>query len=206
MTDLSPDLELVGRALDHAYTRHIARRRLLRTTGVIAAVATVFCAVAAASALDADLRLDPTQWSILQSGSVDDGRGGYVHAKRLDDGSNSTFMVEHDAGLDRYQAFLLHERTRAAAEASASSPATAEAGELCTAAELTRAETVALSTLRTSFPPGADVDATKRSVDAAVAASFAGDPCRGLEYAGEVARLVYAGVEPETGLMPGARP
>jgi hypothetical protein len=42
-------------------------------------------------------------------------------------------------------------------------------------------------------------------VDDAVTAAFTGAPCRGLEYAGERARFVYAGVEPRTMLMPGAR-
>lgn len=205
MTELSPDLELVGRALHRAYARRMVRRRLLRTTGTLAAVAAVFAAAAAASTLDADLQLDPTKWSILGRGSVDDSRGGYVHAQRRENGSRATFMVEHDAGLDRYQAFLLHERTRAAAEASSPVPVAPEAGELCTAAELTRAETVAMSTLRTSFAPGTDIHATEGAVDAAVAASFAGARCRGLEYAGEIARLVYAGVEPATNLMPGDR-
>ena len=36
--------------------------------------------------------------------------------------SNSTFMVEHDAGLTPYEAFLLHERTRAAADATSPCP------------------------------------------------------------------------------------
>ena len=62
-------------------------------------------------------------------------------------GRPSTFMVEHDAGLDRYQAFLLHERTVHAAGAGA------ETGAVCTAAELTRAERVALGALRTRLRP-----------------------------------------------------
>jgi hypothetical protein len=206
MNDLSPHLELVGHDLHRAYARRVGRRRLLRTTGVVASLAAVFGAVALASTIDADLQLDPTKWSILGSGSVDQGRGGYVHGERRNDGSHSTFMVEHDAGLDRYDAFLLHERTRAAADASSPVPVATEAGKLCTAPQLTRAESVAMSTLRASFAPGADADATKRAVVAAIAAEFARTPCRGLEYAGEIARLVYAGAEPETGLMPGARP
>jgi len=80
-----------------------------------------------------------------------------------------------------------------------------EQGELCAAEELTRAESVAYATLQSTFPPSTDADATKQTVDDAVAAAFAGLPCRGLEYAGEQARLVYAGVMPAKRLMPGAR-
>ena len=54
------------------------------------------------------------------------------------------------------------------------------------------------------FPPGTAPNATKADVDAAVQAAFAGAPCRGLEYASEQARLVHAGIEPPTLLMPGA--
>ena len=43
------------------------------------------------------------------------------------------------------------------------------------------------------------------ATDAALRGAFAGDRCPGLEHAGEQARLVYAGVEPRTLLMPGAR-
>jgi hypothetical protein len=45
----------------------------------------------------------------------------------------------------------------------------------------------------------------KGVVDGAVSAAFQDGPCRGLEYAGERARFVYAGVEPRSMLMPGAR-
>ena len=79
-----------------------------------------------------------------------------------------------------------------------------EPGSLCAQAELTRAEAVALAALA-RFATGTPADATKYAVDAAVEAAFAGAPCRGLAYAGEQARLVYAGVEPRTLLMPGAR-
>ena len=48
-------------------------------------------------------------------------------------------------------------------------------------------------------------NAAKPAVDSAVRGAFGDSPCRGLEYAGEIARLVYAGIEPTTGLMPGAR-
>ena len=39
----------------------------------------------------------------------------------------------------------------------------------------------------------------------AVREAFAQAPCRGLEYGGEQARLVYAGIQPVAALMPGAR-
>jgi len=112
-------------------------------------------------------------------------------------------MVEHDAGLPAYQAFLLHEQTLAAAQASSPVPVEIEPGALCTPSALARAEAVALSTLRTQFPAGTNADATKASVDAAVLAAFKGSPCKGLEYAAEQARLVYAGVQPASMLMPG---
>jgi hypothetical protein len=35
--------------------------------------------------------------------------------------------------------------------------------------------------------------------------SFADAPCRGLDYASERARFVFAGIEPRSMLMPGAR-
>ena len=118
--------------------------------------------------------------------------------------SNSTFMVEHDAGLTPYEAFLLHERTRAAADATSPVPVQTESGALCTPDALTRAETVALRAL-SAFPAGTAASATRQTVDRAVAAAFRDAPCRGLKYAGEQARFVYAGIEPSSLLMPGAR-
>ena len=114
-------------------------------------------------------------------------------------------MVEHDAGLPAYRAFLLHERTLAAAQGASPVPVRVEQGDLCTPAELTRAEAVALATLRASFPVGMSANATRAAVNDAVQAAFAGSPCRGLEYGGEQARLVYAGKEPDSMLMAGAR-
>jgi len=192
-------------ALEHdlicAVARHSDRRRRQRRRATVAAVvalaASSLSAVAVASDIGGDLRLDPTEWSVLGRGSVDDGSGEYVHAQRRDDGSRSTFMVEHDDGLPPYQAFLLHEKTVDSAQA------THESGPLCNPAELTRAESVALRTLRAQFPAGAAADATKAAVNAAVRHAFAGDPCRGLEYAGEQARFVYAGKMPASKLMPG---
>jgi hypothetical protein len=69
---------------------------------------------------------------------------------------------------------------------------------------VTRAEIVGLQALG-AFEPGTAANSTKEVVDDAVAAAFAGAPCRGLEYAGEQARFVYAGTEPRRLLMPGAR-
>jgi hypothetical protein len=134
------------------------------------------------------------KWTILGGGSTDGGRGAYVHAKRTVDGSHSTFMVEHDAGLAPYAAFLLHERTRAAADATSPVPVQTEPGTLCSPNALTRAETVALGAL-SAFPAGTATNVTRQAVDQAVAAAFRDAPCRGLEYAGEQARFVYAGIE-----------
>ena len=202
------DLEAIGRDLVAAHAGRLERarkrRRAFRAAAVTLTVTGALAAAALASDIGPGLQLDPTKWTILGGGSTDDGRGEYVHAKRVRDGSPSTFMVEHDADLPRYQAFLLHERTRAAADATSPVPVRSEPGALCTPTELTRAETVALARLG-AFPPGTAPNATKADVDAAVQAAFAGAPCRGLEYASEQARLVHAGIEPPTLLMPGAK-
>ena len=206
---MSTDLEAIGHDLHALLGRRIEsrrrRRRRLHVGGLTVAVMAAFATVAIASGIGPDLQLDPTKWSVLGGGSVDDGQGAYVHAKRVDDGSSSTFLVEHDAGLLPYRAFLLHEKTLAAAIATSPVPVRIEQGELCTPAELTRAEVVALSTLRAQFSPDAKADASKAAVDDAVQSAFATAPCKGLEYAGEQARLTYAGVQPATKLMPGAR-
>jgi N-methylhydantoinase B/oxoprolinase/acetone carboxylase alpha subunit len=97
---------------------------------------------------------------------------------------------------------LLHEKTLSAAEATSPVPVRIEQGALCTPSELTHAEAVALATLRAQFPAGTNVDSTKSAVDSAVQAAFAGSACRGLERAGEQARLVYAGIMPAWKLMP----
>jgi hypothetical protein len=202
------DLEAIRHDVLGAYSARLEgkrrRRRTLRLAGAVAALAFAFAAVAIASDIGSDLQLDPTQWTVLGRGSTDNGQGAYVHAQRVKDGSQSTFMVEHDAGLPPYQAFELHERVKAAADATSPVPVRGESGPLCTPAELTRAEAVALRALDV-FPAGTSATATRGTVDEAVAAAFAGSPCRGLEYAGEQARLVYAGVEPPRLLMPGAR-
>ena len=205
---LTPQLELIGNDLDVAIRGLIARRtrqrRILRVTAAAMSLAAVFSAAALASGITG-VQLDPTKWSIVGGGSVDGGRGEYVHAKRTSDGSPTTLVAEHDAGLRPYQAFLLHERTLAAAQSTSPVPVNVEQGELCTPAALTRAETVAMSTLAAEFPTGTAADVTRGTVDAAVAAAFAGSQCRGLEYAGEQARHVYARVQPASTLMPGAR-
>ncbi|MDQ2983972.1 MAG: hypothetical protein M3R70_08640 [Actinomycetota bacterium] len=209
MTDLAANLDPLGRDLHEALRRRTVRRarrrRTLRVTAATTVVLGAFSAAALASGLGPDLQLDPTKWSILGAGSVDNGRGEYVHARDKATGAHSSFSVEHDAGLPRYDAFLLNQRLFDAKNATAAEPAPLEPGALCTAAQLTRAESVALATLRSSFPPGAAPNATKSAVDAAVRAEFVGSPCRGLEYAGEQARFVFAGIEPASSLMPGAR-
>ena len=205
MTDLVALEQDLRSAFARQLHRRARRRRRVTAAAAVAGAMTALCAAAFASGIADDLSLDPTKWSVLGGGELDNGRGRYVHAQSKEDGSSSTFMVEHDAGLSPYRAFVLHEETLAAANESSPVPVLTEKGELCTPAELTRAESVALGTLQASFPPGADIDATKASVDAAVDAAFAAAPCRGLEYAGEQARLVHAGVMPAARLMPGAR-
>jgi len=208
---LPPQLELIGHDLDVAVRRLIARRRRRRTAVRVACltltVAATFSAVAVASGIGPDLQLDPSKWTVLHRGEVENG-AGYVHAADKVTGTHSLFMVEHDGDLDRYEAFLLHERVvdlGNAAEAESGVRTRTEPGALCTPAQLTRAEVVALATLRTSFSPGTSADATKQPIDDAVFAAFAGTPCRGLAYASEQARLVYAQTQPAAMLMAGAR-
>jgi hypothetical protein len=192
------DLDTIGRDITVAYGRRLdrqrGRRKLVRGCGAVALLACVFATVAVASGIGPDLELNPSEWSILGGGSTDGGRGQYVHAQRTADGSHSTFMVEHDTGLAPYQAFLLHERTKAAADATSPVPVRTEPGPLCAPAQLTRAESTALAALRSGADPAA-----------AVAAAFADDRCRGLEWSVERARAVFTGKEPASMLMPGAR-
>jgi hypothetical protein len=206
---MTTDLEAIGRDLQLALERRLNSKRRrghrVRLAGLCVAATGTLATVAYASGIGGDLQLDPSKWSILGGGSVDDNRGAYVHAKNREDGSNSTFMVEHDAGLPAYQAFLLHQKTLAAANSTSPVPARTEPGALCTPDAVTRAETIALVTLRTGFTPGASPDATREAVTTAVATAFENAPCTGLEYAGEQARLVYSGRQPESTLMPGAR-
>jgi hypothetical protein len=206
---MTTDLEAIGRDLQYALERRLRNKRRrshrLRLVGLCMAATGAFATVAYASGIAGDLQLDPSKWSILGGGSIDDGAGAYVHAKNRVDGSNSTFMVEHDAGLPAYQAFLLHQKTLAAANSTSPVPVRSEPGALCTPDAVTRAETVALVALRAGFTSGASPDATRVAVTAAVADAFKNAPCVGLEYAGEQARLVYSGRQPESTLMPGAR-
>ncbi|MDQ2969157.1 MAG: hypothetical protein M3R37_12675 [Actinomycetota bacterium] len=206
---MTTDLEAIGRDLEYALERRLRNKRRrshrLRLALLSLAATGAFATVAYASGIAGDLQLDPTKWSILGGGTVDNNRGAYVHAKNRGDGSNSTFMVEHDSGLPAYQAFLLHQKTLAAANSTSPVPVRSEAGALCTPGAVTRAETVAMATLRAGFVPGTSPDATRAAVTAAVAAAFENAPCAGLEYAGEQARLVYSGRQPESTLMPGAR-
>ena len=203
---MSTNLNALERELQLGFERHVARRRRRRRlarVGAVALVATVTLA-AVAVASTTDLQLDPTKWTILSRGGTDDGRAEFVNAESKETGGRSSFFVQHDSNLAPYDAFLLFERNQAAAgKAGAILPA--ERGDLCTRPELTRAERVALATLEASFSPGTVPNATEQWVDDAVAAAFAGSPCRGLEYAGERARFVYAGVEPDSNLMPNVR-
>jgi hypothetical protein len=203
MSELPQELVVVCRDLTAGYERLLERRRRRRRTlRLVSACVGAFCvftAAAFASGVGGDLQLDPTKWTIFDRGSVDGGRAQFVKAHSNADGRDSTFMVEHDVTLPRYDAFLLHERVVAAAGGDR------DAGALCTPAELTRAESVALRALGGAAAAGTNADVTVDVADAAVRGAFAGAPCRGLQYASERARFVYAGAEPRSMLMPGAR-
>ena len=186
MNELSPQLELIGAQLRSAYGRRLRKRRLMRTTGAATLLATI--STVAALGASGDLQLDPTKWAFVSGGSVDNGRGEYVHAKSLKDGGPSTFMVEHDAGMGRYDAFLLHERVTAAANETSPVQVRTESGALCSREELTRIEQKAIDALRASASPQA---------------ATAGEACRGRAYGIEIAQQVFSGVEPKTNLMPG---
>jgi hypothetical protein len=206
---VTPGADLLWHDLDAAITRRImrsSRRRRTRRLGAVSVLALgALVSGAIASGIASDLDLAPSDWAVLRAGQVDGGRGAYVHATRIAGAGSSTFMVEHDDGLSPYEAFLLHERTVAAANATSPVPVGEEAGSLCTPDQLTRAERLALGVLGSSFEPGAAFDSTGPAVSDALAAAFAGVPCRGLAYAGEQARLVFAGAQPMSKLMPGAR-
>jgi hypothetical protein len=188
MTELSPELQLIGSRLQHAYASRLRRRRFARTFAALGALAAVSTVTALAAT--GDLQLDPTKWQILGSGSVDDSRGEYVHAKNLQDGGHSTFMVEHDAGMDRYEAFLLHERLKAEADSTSPVRVATEGGTLCTRDELATVEQEALDALRANASPEA---------------ATAGTSCRGVAYGVEIAGRVFSGIEPASNLMPGVR-
>jgi hypothetical protein len=191
VNEFSSELETIGVHLRRAYAGRLRRRRLFRMASTVSALVVVLTATVAAAATG-DLQLDPTKWAILGSGSVDGGRGEYVHARNLQDGSNSTFSVTHDAGMDRYEAFLLYERVTAAANETSPESVRTEPGPLCTREQLTHAEQTALDAVRAG-----------ESSATAVGAAFAGSPCRGLAYAVEITGLVVAGEEPPENLMPG---
>jgi len=209
VTELAPTLDALGRdlhaALSRRHARATRRRRILSITAAAAAVAVVVVAVAVASGVGPELQLDPAKWTILGSGTVDNGKGEYVHAQNKATGGHSSFSVEHDAALSRYDAFLLHEKLLDAENSTSPVPGPTEPGPLCTASQLTRAESVGLAKLRATFAAGTSPETTQTAVDAAIQAEFAGSPCRGLAYASERARWVFAGREPESQLMPGVR-
>ena len=195
--------ELLGRDLHAAVERKVATRRRLgraaRAGAVALALTTFSTAVAVASTGVSFGDLDPTKWTVLGRGEVD-GRASYVNARNNETGDEATFLEARDAGLAPYEAFTLHQRALAAAGSLPN-----EARATCTADELTRAEIVALETLAGIGPPGLPKDAATARVDAATRAAFGDQPCQGLQYAGERARWVYAGEEPESVLVPGAR-
>ncbi len=191
----------IGRRIQHTAKRRRRQRLAAVSTVVVGAVTTS----AIASGIASDLHLAPSDWAVLRDGSIDNGRGSYVHARRLADGTSSTFLAEHDDGLTPYEAFLLHERTLAAANATSPTAVREEPGSLCTRDQLTHAEKVSLSALAANFAPGTGFDASGAIVSDALEVAFADQPCRGLAFAGEEARHVFAGTEPATMLMPGAR-
>ena len=179
MTQLAPELETIGRHLHVAYSSRLRRRRRFRLATVATCGLLAFGGAAYASGVADDLGLDPTKWEILSGGSVDGGKAAYVKARSLEDGRPSTFMVEHDAGMDRYDAFLLHEKTVDAAGGGG------ESGALCTRDQLARIEQESLEALRAGATPAPALS------------------CRGRAYGIETAKSVFAGVEPEANLMPG---
>lgn len=195
--------DALGRDLHAAVERKVATRRRLtraaRAGAVVLALTTLSTTVAVASTGVSFGDLDPTRWTILGRGEVD-GRASYVNARDNQTGDEATFLEAREDGLTRYEAFTLHQRALAAAGSFPN-----EAGATCTAVELTRAEIVALETLAGIGPPGLPKDAGTARVDATTRAAFGDHPCQGLHYAGERARWVYAGEEPESMLMPGAR-
>ena len=202
---MTTNLDALERDLQIGFARMAARRRRRRivSTAVLALIALAALATVAVAGTT-DLQLDLTKWTILSSGGTDNGRGEFVNAQNKQTGGRSSFFVQHDSGLAPYDAFLLYDRNQAAA-GSAGAIVPAEQGDLCTRRQLTKAESVAWATLSSAFEPGASPNETKQRVDQDVAAAFAGTPCRGLEYAGERARFVFAGTEPDSNLMPGVR-
>ena len=104
-----------------------------------------------------------------------------MHARNLQGGGPSTFIVERDAGMDRYDAFSCSvEKTVDAAGGGG------EPGALCTRGQLTRIEQESLDALRAGATP-------------ASAISCRGRGSRRIE----TAQRVFTGVEPAANLMPG---
>lgn len=179
MTQLAPELETIGRQLHAAYSSRLRRRRRLRVGTAAAGCVLAFGGAAYASGFADDLGLDPTKWEILSGGSVDGGQAAWARARNLEDGRPSTFVVEHDARMNRYDAFLLHEKTLDPAGG------TPETGALCTRDELAQIEQQSLDALRAGGTPSP------------------AESCRGRAYGIEIAQNVHAGVEPAENLMPG---
>ena len=206
---MTTDLEAIGRDLQYALARRQAagRRRShrFRLASLVLAITGTFATVAYASGIGADLQLDPTKWAILGSGSVDGGSGAYVHAKDRADGSNSTFLVEHDAGLARVPSVPAAREDVEGRELHVTGPG---AHRSRTTLQRRLADTCgercaehAQGGLRAGIEPRRN----ESRRHAAVSQAFETAPCAGLEYAGEQARLVYAGRQPASTLMPGAR-
>jgi hypothetical protein len=202
---VNANLDALELDLQLGFARLVARRRRRRivSTAVLVLIAVAALATVAVASTT-DLQLDLTKWTILSRGGTDDGRAEFVNAENKQTGGRSSFFVQHDSDLAPYDAFLLFERNQAAAGA-AGAILPADQGDVCTRAQLTKAEQVALATLRSAYAPGATPNETKEPVDRDVSAAFAGTACRGLEFAGERARFVFAGIEPDSNLMPGAR-
>lgn len=215
MNELDPHLERFGGELQTALGRRIASRRRRRRVGAATAAALLAFSTAAVASDDVGLQtfgLDPAQFELLGGDRVgEDAEYIYVRTR---DGYTNVFVHTKDAGMDRYDAFRLHQRTVRAAATASGTQAGSEPGPDCSAAQLTRAEVVALETLAASFGPGTIVPnrasppahaSSEAAVDEAVQTAFSGEQCSGLDYAGEIALLVYTGLEPIADLMPGAR-
>ena len=131
MSDVTPRLDVLGHELETAVRRRIARRRLRRRVTVAAtALATVFSAVALASdgvGLET-FGLDPGRFELLGSGAPEPD-AEFLYATNKETGSTDVFVHTRDAGMDRYAAFQLHQRTARAAAAAAGTPA-AESGPI----------------------------------------------------------------------------
>ena len=214
MTDLDPRLAALGRGLEQALARRMRRRRRLGLAFVPILLASVFSAVAVASGGVGlhTFGLDPAKFDFLGGAQVETN-AEFIYAKNKETGYTDVVLHTRDDGMDRYEAFKLTQRAARAA-AVASGTAAVEKGSDCSAAQLTRAEIVGLETLAASFEPGtmardranpAAHAPAEAAVDRAITQAFGDEACSGLGYAGEIALLVYARLEPIANLMPGAR-